>query len=153
MKITGFIARRYLFSRKHISLISTLTSISIAGVTVGTALLIVVLSVFNGFFKVIKGYLLQNDPDIRIELAEGGAFLYTQSMQDKIAGIPEVDVQSAYISGKALMVKRKERDKEVSIKDIRREEYLHINDMAENISRGQPDFGCQKKKPANPVLH
>jgi len=147
MKITGFIARRYLFSRKHISLISTLTSISIAGVTVGTALLIVVLSVFNGFFKVIKGYLLQNDPDIRIELAEGGAFLYTQSMQDKIAGIPEVDVQSAFISGKALMVKSKDSDKVVSIKGIRREEYFHINDLAENITRGQADLGVQNKKP------
>src|SRR5699024_447527 len=146
MKITGFIARRYLFSRKHISLISTLTSISIAGVTVGTALLIVVLSVFNGCFKVIKGYLLQNDPDIRIELAEGGAFLYTQSMQDKIAGIPEVEVQSAFISGKALMVKSKDSDKVVSIKGIRREEYFHINDLAENITRGQADLGVRSEE-------
>ncbi len=58
MKTTGFIARRYLFSKKHVSLISTLTAISITGVTIGIALLIVVLSVFNGFFDVIKGFLL-----------------------------------------------------------------------------------------------
>ncbi|MEX2364941.1 MAG: ABC transporter permease, partial [Balneolaceae bacterium] len=64
MNTTGFIARRYLFSKKHISLISTLTFISITGITIGTAMLIVVLSVFNGFFDVIKNFLLSYDPDV-----------------------------------------------------------------------------------------
>src|SRR5699024_985210 len=68
-------------------------------------------------------------------------------MQDKIAGIPEVEVQSAFISGKALMVKSKDSDKVVSVKGIRREEYFHINDLAENITRGQADLGVQNKKP------
>lgn len=104
MKTTGFIARRYLFSKKHISLISTLTAISIAGVTIGIALLIVVLSVFNGFFDVIKGFLLQNDPDIRIESVEQKSFPYTGDTEDKLSGILEITAVSPFVTGKALMV-------------------------------------------------
>jgi len=59
MKITGFIARRYLFSKTSFSLISSLTVISIAGVTIGTALLIIVLSVFNGFLASLKDICLK----------------------------------------------------------------------------------------------
>ena len=88
MKNTSFIARRYLFSRKHISLISTLTGISVTGVTIGTALLIVVLSVFNGFFEVIKGFLLENDPDLRIESAEGRELGYGATLREELAAIP-----------------------------------------------------------------
>ena len=84
MNNTGFIAKRYLFSRKHISLISTLTYISISGVTIGTALLIVVLSVFNGFFDVIKGLLLSYDPDIRIESATTSDFIPEKDLFSQI---------------------------------------------------------------------
>ncbi len=67
MNIQQIIASRYLFSKKNISLISTLTWISITGVTIGTALLIIVLSVFNGFYSLIQVLLLSNDPHLRIE--------------------------------------------------------------------------------------
>lgn len=146
MKINGFIARRYLFSKKHISLISTLTAISIAGVTVGTALLIVVLSVFNGFFDVIKGFLLQNDPDIRIESAGQKTFLYTRDMQNELSDIPEITVISDFVEGKALMVKSKENDKIVQVKGVDTEEFFHINNLDENITSGATDLSVRDKK-------
>lgn len=146
MKTTGFIARRYLFSKKHISLISTLTLISIAGVTVGTALLIVVLSVFNGFFNVIQGFLLQNDPDIRIESVEGDAFLYTRQMQKTLAGIPEITAVSEYISGKALMVRDKNTQQVVPVKGIVPGRYFKINNLDQNIASGTVDLGIRDGK-------
>ena len=84
MNNTGFIARRYLFSKKHISLITTLTTISITGVTLGTALLIVVLSVFNGFFDVIKDLLLASDPDIRIEATNNRYFKLEDNLSNQL---------------------------------------------------------------------
>lgn len=147
MKTNGFIARRYLFSKKHVSLISTLTAISITGVTIGTALLIVVLSVFSGFFEVIKGLLLQNDPDIRIESVASDSFLYTGDMQQKLAGIPEVSEMAPYVEGKALLAFRGSGDQVVNVRGINPEEYFKINKLSQNVTSGEVDFGVRDKKP------
>ncbi|NGP77889.1 ABC transporter permease [Balneolaceae bacterium YR4-1] len=162
MKTTGFIARRYLFSKKHISLISTLTIISITGVTIGTALLIVVLSVFNGFFEVIKDILLTNDPDIRIESAEGKAFRYQQQVQGNEDGnminytegmmpgldeIPEVRAAEPFVTGKALLVYKQRRNRVVTIKGIQPANYKELNNLEESITSGAFDLGVQDRMP------
>lgn len=147
MKTNGFIARRYLFSKKHISLISTLTIISVTGVTIGTALLIVVLSVFNGFFNVIKGLLLQNDPDIRIESAEADSFLMTGDMEKKLSNIPDIRDMAPYVQGKALMAYSRGNDKVVSVKGVHPESYFSINKLSENITSGAIDLQVRDKKP------
>jgi len=147
MKTTGFIARRYLFSKKHISLISTLTIISIIGVTIGTTLLIVVLSVFNGFFDVIKGMLLQNDPDIRIESVESDSFLFTGDLQKKLSSIPEITAMSSYVDGKALLTHKKSGDKVVPVRGISTDEYFKVNDLRNSITSGSSDLTVRNKKP------
>lgn len=147
MKSTSFIARRYLFSRKHISLISTLTAISVTGVTIGTALLIVVLSVFNGFFEVIQGLLLENDPDLRIESAEGGELLYDAQMDETLKNIPEVRIASPYIAGKALLVHERGRERVVEVQGIESDSFTGIHALSENISRGAFDLGVRGRVP------
>lgn len=162
MKTTGFIARRYLFSKKHISLISTLTMISITGVTIGTALLIVVLSVFNGFFEVIKNILLTNDPDIRIESAEGNAFRYQQEVEGTMEGstfsysegmlpvlddIPEVKAAEPFVNGKALLVYKQRRNRVVTVKGIQPAEYKELNNLEESITSGTFDLNVRNRMP------
>lgn len=147
MKSTSFIARRYLFSRKHISLISTLTAISVTGVTIGTALLIVVLSVFNGFFEVIQGLLLENDPDLRIESAEGGELLYDAQMEETLRNIPEVQIASPYIAGKALLTHEKGRERVVEVQGIESDSFTGMPALSENISRGTLDLGVRGRVP------
>jgi lipoprotein-releasing system permease protein len=147
MKTTGFIARRYLFSKKHVSLISTLTIISILGVTIGTALLIVVLSVFNGFFEVIQGFLLQNDPDVRIESVAGNTLLYNGDMQKKLSEIPELSAAAPYIEGKALLAQQNGSDKVVDVRGIRAEEYFEVNDLSESLESGTVDLSVKNKQP------
>ncbi len=159
MDTTGFIARRYLFSKKHVSLISTLTIISVTGVTIGTALLIIVLSVFNGFFDVIKGFLLNNDPDIRIESAEGQPFTYRQEFGEipeitagtegkaDIDKISEITVATPYISGKVLLTVGKKRDQVVSLKGIHSESYKNLHNLQDNINSGRLDLSVKNGRP------
>lgn len=147
MKTTGFIARRYLFSKKHISLISTLTVISITGVTIGTALLIVVLSVFNGFFDVIKGFLLQNDPDIRIESTASDSFLFTGDMKQKLNEIPEVRAAASYVEAKALLAFQKNNNQVVRARGVDPAEYSRVNDLSQSIVAGEVNLAVQNKKP------
>ncbi len=66
---------RYLFSRKSHNVINIISGISVAGMAVGTAALIVVLSVFNGFNSIVDGTLSDTDPDLKVVPASGKVFV------------------------------------------------------------------------------
>lgn len=147
MKNSGFIARRYLFSRKHISLISTLTFISITGITIGTALLIVVLSVFNGFFDVIKSFLLSHDPDVRVEASARTTFAQNAKMLEQIRALPEVRVISPYVEGKALLALTGRENEVVDVKGIEEEVFFQLVDIEESITSGVFDVSVRNRTP------
>lgn len=147
MKNSGFIARRYLFSRKHISLISTLTFISITGITIGTALLIVVLSVFNGFFNVIKNFLLSYDPDVRIEASGSATFAQNEEMMEKIRSIPEVQIISPYVEGKALLAVDEAQNEVVDVKGVQRDVFFQLVDIENSVTTGVFDVTVRDRTP------
>jgi len=147
MKNSGFIARRYLFSRKHISLISTLTFISITGITIGTALLIVVLSVLNGFFDVIKGFLLTQDPDVRIEASGAPTFAQNEEMMEQIRSLPEVRIISPYVEGKALMALSNTENEVVEVKGVNRDVFFQLTDIESSITDGVFDVSVKNRTP------
>jgi lipoprotein-releasing system permease protein len=121
--------------------------ISVAGVTVGTALLIVVLSVFNGFFDVIKGMLLSNDPDLRIESAAGRSFVITDALEETLEGIPEIAVQSPFIQGKALVAHRGRRDQVVMVKGVEPERFARYADLDALMYAGGLDLDVRNRMP------
>lgn len=61
-----FLAKRYAFSKKRENFITIISVLSMLGITVGTAALIAVLSVFNGFSSLVTDLLLVFDPHVRI---------------------------------------------------------------------------------------
>jgi lipoprotein-releasing system permease protein len=69
-----YIAKRYLFSRKKMNAINIISGISMLGVFVGSAALIIILSVFNGFEKVILALYSNFTPEIKIEARMGKTF-------------------------------------------------------------------------------
>ena len=93
MKTAFYIARRYLISKKSVNVINIISGISIAGVTVGTFALIVILSVFNGLDTSIKTLFSSFDPDIKISAAKGKSFELKDGDFDgikKLSGIVSV---------------------------------------------------------------
>ncbi|PKD43449.1 FtsX-like permease family protein [Rhodohalobacter barkolensis] len=147
MNIIRFISRRYLFSRKHISLISVLTSISIAGITLGTALLIIILSVFNGFFDVIRGFLLSFDPDIRIEMNEVNAMPFDPDLIDQIQNHPEVVQVAPYVEGKAMLISEDNQNDVVIVRGIERSSHIRISDLEQSVQNGVFDLSVQDGQP------
>ena len=147
MEYTGFIARRYLFSKKHISLISTLTTISIVGVSIGTALLIVVLSVFNGFFDVIKGLLLSTDPDIRIEYVNESFFSESEELNQSLSEIPEIQIISPYVQGKALMVYGNDQNEVVQVKGVKQDKFFVFSQDPNKVTSGVFDTSVKNRRP------
>ena len=73
MNIPLYIAGRYLFARKSHNIINVISAISAIGMAIGTAALIIILSVYNGFNGIIRSNLSELDPDILI-CPESGKF-------------------------------------------------------------------------------
>jgi len=71
VKLEFFIARHYLFSKKSTNVINLISLISIVGLTVGTAALIIILSIFNGLEELIISRYNSFDPDIKVLPAKG----------------------------------------------------------------------------------
>jgi lipoprotein-releasing system permease protein len=145
MNVTQFISKRYLFSRKHISLISILTSISVIGITIGTALLIIILSVFNGFYDVIRSYLLTFDPDIRIEAAVEQGILFDEQITDQISAHPEVVTVVPYVEGKAMLVFESGNNEVLNIRGIDPANDPFIANLREETG-GEVDLSIQNGK-------
>lgn len=74
MRFESFIARRYLISKHKINFITIISLISVAGITIGVAALIIVLSVFNGFGSLVTKYLMNFEPHLRVQaISEEGS--------------------------------------------------------------------------------
>ena len=68
-------AFRYLFARKSYNVINLISGIGVAGMAVGTAALIMVLSVFNGFNKLVSDSLCDAGATLVVRPAEGKVFI------------------------------------------------------------------------------
>lgn len=98
------IARRYLFSSKDVSLITVITGISMVGVTLGVAALIVVLSVMNGFYDLVRDLMVSIDPHVRVVSVSDAGLADPDSLMRMAGALPHVDQASAYVEGKALLI-------------------------------------------------
>ena len=87
MSLSFQIARRYLFGKKSVNAINIITFISVFGITIGTAALILILSVFNGFEGLISGYFNAFNPEIKMLPATGKTFSFTGEMEKKLDSI------------------------------------------------------------------
>ena len=74
MNLPFIFAVRYLFSRKSHNVINMISGIGVAGMAIGTAALVIILSVFNGFNSLVGQSLEASDPDFVIRPASGKFF-------------------------------------------------------------------------------
>ena len=74
MNTALYIARRYLFAKKSTNAINIISTISVLGVFVGSAALIIILSVFNGFEEVVLKMFNTITPELVIAPAKGKTF-------------------------------------------------------------------------------
>lgn len=67
MNTPFFIAKRYLFSKKSQNVINIISGISIFGITVATAAMVIVISAFNGVEGLVVSLFNAFEPDLKIE--------------------------------------------------------------------------------------
>lgn len=91
MHLSLFIARRYLFAKKSHNVINIISAISAVGMAIGTAALIIILSIYNGFDELVKSTLSNVEPDILITPAKGKVFIPNGETFDRIRQNPLID--------------------------------------------------------------
>lgn len=90
MNFPFYISKRYLIAKKSKNVINIISMISIVGVTIGTAALIIVLSAFNGLDNLIKSMNDSFDPDLKILPITGKVFSLDDPNLNKLRNLESV---------------------------------------------------------------
>ena len=96
MNFSFFIAKRYFNTSKHKNFIHIISWVSLIAVAIGTAALIILLSVFNGFEDLILKMYNSFDPDIKITALKG-----------KVFNVDSIDISHNEIIEKAYVLEEK----------------------------------------------
>lgn len=133
------IARRYLSSPREFSLISIITGISMTGVTLGVAALIVVLSVMNGFYDFVRDLLVSVDPHVRIVNSEERGIANADSLIRMATSVDNVEAAGSYVEGKALLLSAQSRESN-QVVEVRGIDPATLGDAAPSMATGTFDL-------------
>ena len=103
MPLALSIAYRYLFGKKSTNAINVITGISVLGIAIGTAALIIIMSVLNGFEQVTRSYLDTFNPDVKIVPAKGKFFYNDEDWIVQLSEIEGVEVYTQTIEEVVLL--------------------------------------------------
>src|SRR5680860_94202 len=74
MDVARFIAKRYFKAKKSRNVINLITMISVVGITISTAALVILLSAFNGIEDMVIKLYSDFDPDISVRSSKAKTF-------------------------------------------------------------------------------
>lgn len=103
MKLSLFFAKRYLFSKKSVNAINIISGISVMGVLVSSAALVIVLSFYNGMENLILSLYSTFAPELRIEPAQGKVFGTNQQVFKNLRENKHIQSYSEILEDKILV--------------------------------------------------
>lgn len=134
MKLSLYIAKRYLFAKKSRNAINVISAVSVAGVGVGTMALITVLSVFNGLEMLVSSIFNTFDPDLKITPAEGKTFIPDTSQLKMLSNVNGVACYSLALEENALL-KYDEKQVIATIKGVD-DNFTEVTDIDSSMWEG-----------------
>jgi lipoprotein-releasing system permease protein len=146
MGFESFIAKRYLISKHKINFITIISIISIAGITIGVAALIIVLSVFNGFGSLVTKYLMNFEPHLRVQIVSEEGEKNREQAFNIIDVSDNVDAFTSYVDGKVLAY-NKGLTRVVNFKGIESEIADRVYNFKPSILYGEEDIASSKPLP------
>ncbi len=140
------IALRYLLSKKSHSAVNVISAISVAGVAIATAAIVVVLSVFNGFTDLAASQFSRIDPDLKVSPTTGKVVEQADSLARSIESLDIIAAAAPTLTERGLLVSNGEQLGVVFIGVD--DNYDHVVDIDSVITDGQ----FLTKSPAMPAL-
>ncbi|MEO7987890.1 MAG: FtsX-like permease family protein [Chryseolinea sp.] len=136
MNLPFFIARRYLLSKRKKNFINVISIISAVAVTIITAAIIIVLSIFNGLEELLHTLNNSFDPEIKIEAVLGKSFLSSPQLINKIKGVKGVEIITEVIEDYAY-VRYRDANQLITLKGVS-DNFIDQNRIPkENIVEGE----------------
>ncbi|HEX6191999.1 MAG TPA: ABC transporter permease, partial [Chitinophagaceae bacterium] len=96
-------AWRYFKAKKTTNAINIIAWVSITAIIMGTMLLVLVLSVFNGFEGLVKSLYSSFYPDLKVSAASGKMITITPDQLQALKGIEGIRNYSLVVEEKALV--------------------------------------------------
>lgn len=103
-----FVSLRYLRAKRKQTFISVISFISIAGVTLGVAALIVVLAVMTGFHDGVRQQILGNIPHVLIQQHGEDIADYEQVVTKALAVSPHIKAATPFVSKEAMLLSQRD---------------------------------------------
>ena len=128
-------AWRYFNAKKSTNAINIIAWVSVVAMGVGSAALIILLSVFNGFEDLVKSLYADFYTDLKVMPATGKFLQLSTEQKQKIASWPGVSAVSYTIEEKA-MVQNGDYPALVQVKGVD-EHYQQVNNVAGRLVRGK----------------
>ncbi len=129
-----WIARRYLFSKSNKNVVNLITGISVVGLTIGTVVLLLFNSIFNGFSEVLSVFYSSFDPDIKVMPNKGKTFVIDSTEMQKILAIEGIETVSKSLEEVAYF--EYQGNQTVGILKGVDENFLNVNPLDEYIRYG-----------------
>jgi lipoprotein-releasing system permease protein len=134
-----FIARRYFKAKRRTGFISVMSFLSFAGVTVGVAALIIVLSVMNGAQSELRNKILGTTAHVIILKHRNQPITEYKELVPKINAQPGIIGSSPFIYTKC-MISRRDKVDGLVLRGVDLELEHGVTDIAKNMTAGQIDF-------------
>ena len=132
-------AWRYFKAKKSTNAINIIAWISIIAILLGTAALILVLSVFNGFEGLVRSLYSSFYPDINISSAAGKVIVVTKAQLEQLRGLAGIRNFSLVVEEKA-MLQNGDYKSMVSLKGVD-ENYRYVTGVEGHIVKGSYNIG------------
>ncbi len=145
MKLSLYIAKRYLFAKKSRNAINVISGVSVAGVAVGTMALIIILSVFNGLELMVTSIFNTFDPDLKITAVEGKTFSPDASKLELLSKVDGISCYSMTLEENALL-KYGDRQFIGTIKGVD-ENYATVTDIDSSMWEGEFILSSENDRP------
>lgn len=130
MNFPFYIARRYLLSKKSHHAINIISGVSVCGVAIASAALIVILSVFNGFHDMVADLFTAFDPQLKITPATGKYMVADEEGLEKVKAYKDIAVYTETVEDQALlMLNNRQVMAVVKGVDDNFEDLTHIDDI------------------------
>ena len=134
MNTTFFIARRYLFAKKSHNVINIISAISAAGIAVGCAALVIILSIYNGFDDLLKGMFESYTPDVVVTPDRGKVFTPDPDVMAALAAREDVASVSEVLE-ETVFLKYGDKDAIVTARGVD-SVYQNVTGLAQYVAQG-----------------
>ncbi|MGK2863130.1 MAG: FtsX-like permease family protein [Chitinophagaceae bacterium] len=134
-------AWRYFKAKKSINAINIIARISISAIVIGTAALILVLSVFNGFESLVKSLYSSFYTDLKISPVTGKSMEVNAIQLQQLKKIGGIKNYSLVVEEKAL-IQNGDYQSVMYLKGVD-ENYRYVTGVASHIVKGDYDLGTE----------